>query len=223
MIRVTLFALSFFATIYTTTAIGKGGASAAERKKSTIGITGIYAGIADAALSAGAAAYVLLSEDVTVGVGLLQGSEDLTASIPASGMIVADKVTVASQFTYGYGRFFLGNSFNVMAGLGMMSGEIVMNVRDDVSNFRLDTTLSLSGMVVPLAIGNHWRFGPVVFGIDYFQGFYFLSGESKASVSASDTTTDSLQEFSDDLAKLGDTLVDGTLLALGVISLGIEF
>lgn len=199
------------------------GASAATRASKKYGAEVLFTPVSDFMLQFGVGGHYTLSPKIQVGFDYLTGSKDIVGEFQKTGSVEVTKATLSGMAAFAYGRYFFGNSFNAMAGLGIRNATGTLRVEDTSTKEFFESKLSISSFVMPIAIGNHWSFdNGFSIGCDWVAAFVPLSGSAKTTSSTNISDPD-IDKFYDDFQKTGDSLAKTTSLTLALTSIGWQF
>jgi hypothetical protein len=121
-----------------------------------------------------------------------------------------------------HARYFLGNSFNILTGLGYRAADLKLDFQDQLLG-RIEGDLKVQSIAIPFFIGNHWTWaGGFTFGFDWIGAWIPVSGKTQASIKGNLPQKD-LQELTDISARLGDGLSKTTTFTLFLTSIGWAF
>ena len=198
------------------------GNSESVRAKKRFGAELQYTPVSDFVLKYGARAFFNVSSSLQLGLSYLGGSEDLASQLPSEGDVTVKKADLSGNAIFGYLRFFPGNTFSATIGLGYRGASAEYAIQD-TSGHEIDGKLSISSIVIPIAVGNHWTWrNGFTLGCDWIAAFVPLSGSSKSTLSGSLTDADA-KTLNDDFVSLGDKLAKQTTFTLLLTSVGFMF
>ena len=100
----------------------KGSKSRDIRNSQTANIDILYTPVSDFVLSFGGGGSYNAKPDLALGLHYLTGSKTTHYDSTGNGVTVKGDATIHGSAGYVYGRYFFGNSFNMMAGLGVRTG-----------------------------------------------------------------------------------------------------
>lgn len=121
-----------------------------------------------------------------------------------------------------HARYFVGNSFNILTGLGYRSAAIKLNLKDKLLG-SVDGDLTVQSIAIPFFIGNNWTWSSgFTFGCDWIGAWIPVSGKTQASIKGNLSQKDR-DEFVDVGAKIGDGLAKTTSFTLFLTSIGWAF
>ena len=196
-----------------------GGESHMARTKHPHSAALLYTHLSDFILSYGASGAYGVSPDLQVGGLFLMGSKSKDYS--ETSTIKSSAKYTGSAFSL-YGRYFIGNSFNMFSGLGYRQAKVTYSIQD-TSGIKLDGTLSIQSVVIPLFLGNAWTWGSgFTLGVDWIGMFLAVSGSAKSELSGNlDSTI--LKSFNDSFVTEGDRLAKSNSLTLFLTTVGWAF
>jgi hypothetical protein len=167
----------------------------------------------------GTRAFYQAGDHVQFGVLYLGGSADLKDKYTPSASVTVSNLRGTSMALWGYGRFFVGNSFSVTSGLGYRSASITLDIADN-RGLGLSGTVSATSFVIPVAIGNHWSWeNGLTIGCDWISVMIPITSASSSTTSTNlgQSTLTTFSEFMDEQAVKISKTISGTL---GLVSIG---
>lgn len=178
----------------------------------------LYTPLSDFLLKFGAQLQWTPSPSLQLGLLALTGSETTTSSYEG-GIVTRSGSGSALSL---HARYFLGNSFNILTGLGYRTADLKLDFQDKLLG-RIEGDLKVQSVAIPFFIGNHWTWaGGFTFGFDWIGAWIPVSGKTQASIKGNLPQKD-LQELTDISARLGDGLSKTTSLTLFLTSIGWAF
>jgi hypothetical protein len=179
----------------------------------------LFTPLSDLFLSYGAQAHYIKSPKLQIGFLALSGT--MTKSYATTSFAGSSKAQ-GSVLSINP-RYFFGNSFNVMTGLGYRSINIEWKFTDKSLSAEIDTKVKVSGVALPIFTGNHWTWSNgFTIGVDWIGAWIPLSPKSVTSVSG--TAPDSLlEEFSDIVQDELGKISNKTTFTLALTSIGWAF
>lgn len=212
------------ATSATATPESGEGASQIARSNKKIGLDALYTPLSDYALSYGAAGSYNLSPRINTGFALLMGTSTVSQSETENGVEYKAEAKITGSAYYAYGRYFLGNSFNVTGGLGLRSATINYNAQaGNGAVVALNGKVEIQSIVLPLYIGNRWSFDSgFTIGCDWIGAMIAVTGSAKSSLEGN-IDNQTIKNFNQDFLDLGNSLAHKSSLTLFLTSIGWAF
>ena len=187
------------------------------RKTKKFEVDALFTPSSDFMLRYGASFAKSLSPNLRIGLTYLGGSKNKDFS---EGTVKSTAV-LTGMAVYGEGRFFVGNSFNVVSGIGYRSALIDAQISD--STFDVRPKITVQSIVVPLFLGNAWTWNSgFTLGVDWIGAFIPISGSAKSSLTGNLTSRDA-SALNDIILQDGQNLAKETSLTLLMTSLGWAF
>lgn len=198
--------------------------SGAIRSRRPFGLQLQYTPFSDFALSNGGGLSFNVGSRLQFGGSYLTGSKDQKSNIDGASKFLL--TTFAGQ---AYARWYpMAGTFSISAGLGHRQAHIEYRVETKSSDLFIAGELTVTSLVAPIFIGNHWFLNNgLFFGCDWIGVYFPLSGASKSKTtsnlgeSASEQST--LQNLNDKLKKIGDGLAKSKSATLALLSIGYQF
>ena len=195
-------------------------ASAAARAKRRFGASLLVTPVSDFVLQYGLNVFYEFGRSWQFGAMYLAGSKDIKSQLPASDGIDITKATISGMAAVGYARYFVGNSFNLLAGLGSRSATAAYRVEDTKTSDYLEGHLTIQSIVLTAAIGNHWTWANgFTLGCDWLAAMVPLSGGSQSTTSGR-LAGQNVTNVDDQFKSVGDKLAKTTSLTLALTSVG---
>lgn len=183
----------------------------------------LYTPLSDFILQYGIGGSYNMKPNFAIGMHYLSGSKTMSYESSDNGSKVTGDAKLQGSAGYVYGRYFFGNSFNMMAGLGVRTGTIEYTLAESSANLKLNGKVDIQSLAAPVFIGNRWTFvSGMTIGCDWIGAFIPLSGKAKSTLDGnipSSTLSDLNQKF----VSLGDELAHKTSLTLFLTSIGWAF
>ena len=183
----------------------------------------LYTPLSDFILQYGVGAAFNMKPSLAIGIHYLAGSKTINYASTEGGSKVTGEAKLQGSAGYVYGRYFFGNSFNMMAGLGVRAATMEYTLAESSADLNLNGKVDIQSLAAPVFIGNRWTFASgMTIGCDWLGVFIPLSGKAKSSLDgnlSSSTVTDLNQKF----VSLGDQLAHKTTLTLFLTSFGWAF
>lgn len=178
----------------------------------------LYTPVSDFILQFGAQAQLVRSPSLQLGFLLLTGSE-MWGQDYERGVI---KLTGNGTSFSLNARYFLGNSFNVLTGLGYRAATVKIDI-EHISLGQVAGDFKVQSATIPLFIGNQWTWpGGFTLGVDWIGAWIPISGETQVSLKG-DLPQKDLEELTDLFMDAGDGLGKKTSLTLLLTSIGWAF
>lgn len=128
----------------------------------------------------------------------------------------------ASSFSF-QARYFFGNSFNVLTGLGYRAVKYKIDAENMLLMRFIEGDLGARGATLPLFIGNQWTWsGGFTLGVDWIGVLLPLSGQAEVTLNG-DVPQETLDALTEDLMKVGDKLSKRVWGILFLTSIGWSF
>ncbi|MCX6119804.1 MAG: hypothetical protein NT027_19895 [Proteobacteria bacterium] len=192
--------------------------SRAIRATKKFGINFLYTPLSDFMLQYGVSTGMGLTKNLNLSLRCQFGDKKLDDN---SNGIQTNATLSGLVFDFN-GRYFFGNSFNLLFGVGMRQGSLEYYIADS-NGQKIEGDMIFRSFVVPLAIGNHWIWGSgVTFGIDWI-GAYFPFANGVTSNFSGTVSGSDAKRYENDLIQLGDETGKKTSLTLFLTSLGYSF
>ena len=193
------------------------------RKTQTANAELLYTPLSDYVLSYGVGGSYNMKPNLALGLQVLMGSETVNYSSTDQTSTVSGNAKLQGTVGYLYGRYFFGNSFNIMAGLGVRSATIKYLIEESSLKLALDGKIDIQSIALPVFIGNRWTFKPgFTIGCDWIGAFVPLSGSAKSSLSGN-VPNELISDLNDKYLSLGEDLAHKTSLTFFLTSLGWAF
>ena len=174
--------------------------------------------VSDFLLQFGAQGQLVRSPTLQLGFLLLTGSETWEQDYE---FIVVNNKGNGTAFSL-HARYFWGNSFNVLSGLGYRAA----TVKGDIEHISLGSftgDLKFQSVIIPLFMGNQWTWpGGFTLGVDWIGAWIPISGQTQVSISGGLPEND-LEELTHQLLEANDGLSKKTSLTLFLTSIGWAF
>jgi hypothetical protein len=178
----------------------------------------LYTPVSDFILQFGAQAQLVRSPSLQLGFLLLTGSE-MWGQDYERGVIKLTGNGTSFSLT---ARYFLGNSFNVLTGLGYRAATVKIDI-EHISLGQVAGDFKVQSATIPLFIGNQWTWpGGFTLGVDWIGAWIPISGETQVSLKG-DLPQKDLEELTALLMDAGDGLGKKTSLTLLLTSIGWAF
>ncbi len=178
----------------------------------------LYTPVSDFILQFGAQAQLVRSPSLQLGFMVLTGSETWGQDYDF-GVVKNNGNGTAFSLT---ARYFLGNSFNVLTGLGYRAATVKIDIEHMVLG-QVAGDFKVQSATIPLFIGNQWTWpGGVTLGVDWIGAWIPISGETQVSFKG-DLPQKDMEELTDLFMDAGDGLAKKTSLTLFLTSIGWAF
>ncbi|MEI6833103.1 MAG: hypothetical protein WCL28_03845 [bacterium] len=178
----------------------------------------LYTPVSDFILQFGAQAQIVRSPSLQLGFMVLTGSETWGQDYER-GVIKLNGNGTAFSLT---ARYFLGNSFNVLTGLGYRAATVKIDIEHIVLG-QVAGDFKVQSATIPLFIGNQWTWpGGFTLGVDWIGAWIPISGETQVSFKG-DLPQKDMEELTDLFMDAGDGLAKKTSLTLFLTSIGWAF
>jgi hypothetical protein len=178
----------------------------------------LYTPLSDFLLQYGAQIYLARGPSLQIGFLVLTGSE-VKETEDVRGKVIFGGSGVSLSI---HGRYFLGNSFNILGGLGYRSAALKLEVEDKVLG-TVEGDLKVQSAIIPIFIGNQWTWkSGFTFGVDWIGAWIPVSRKTQASFKG-DLPKQDLDELTDMSLDIGDGLSKTTSLTLFLTSIGWAF
>jgi len=179
----------------------------------------LFTPVSDFYLSYGAQAHYIKSPKLQLGFLALSGT--YTDSFDATSLV--GEANAQGSVLSVNARYFFGNSFNVISGLGYRSANIDMKFTGKLLLAEIDANVKVSGLVLPIFLGNHWTWSNgFTLGVDWLGAWIPLSPSTETSVSgnAPESLLEEARDTShDEFAKAANK----TTFTLALTSIGWAF
>ena len=183
----------------------------------------LYTPLSDFVLQGGLGVSYNMKPDLGLGVHYLTGSKSISYESSDNGSKVTGSAKAQGSAGYAYGRYFFGNSFNMMAGLGMRNATIDYTIEESSLNLKLKGKIEIQSIAVPVFIGNRWTFSSgFTIGCDWVGAFIPLSGKAKSSLDGN-LSSSTIAEINEKFVSMGDDLAHKTSITLLLTSIGWAF
>ena len=148
---------------------------------------------------------------------------DISGDFADQGSVHVTRADLTGTAVWGYARYFLGQSFNVLAGFGLREAKANLRIEDTATDQFFESNLKVSSMVLPLALGNHWVYdGGFTIGCDWLAVLVPITGTASTQ-SSSNIDDPGIDKVFDDFQTLGERLAKSTSLTLGLTTVGWQF
>ena len=197
--------------------------SKAIRKTQAANVELLYTPLSDYVLSYGVGGSYNLKPNLALGLQVLMGSKTVNYSSTDQASTVSGNAKIQGTVGYVYGRYFFGNSFNMMTGLGVRSASIKYILEESSLKLAVDGKIDIQSIALPVFIGNRWTFkSGFTIGCDWIGAFVPLSGSAKSSLSGN-LPNEMISDLNDKYLSLGKDLTHKTSMTLFLTSLGWAF
>lgn len=183
----------------------------------------LYTPVSGFLLSFGGGASYNVKPDLALGIQYLTGSKTIHDEMTDNVITVKADATLQGSAGYVYGRYFIGNSFNMMAGLGVRTATIKYTMEEESLNLKLNGKIEIQSITVPVFIGNRWTFqSGFTLGCDWIGAFIPLTGSAKSTLDGN-LPNSLITELNDKFVSDGNDLAHKTSLTLLLTSVGWAF
>ncbi|MCX6118594.1 MAG: hypothetical protein NT027_13710 [Proteobacteria bacterium] len=187
--------------------------SESARSGQKFGLGLLYTPASDFVLSSGVYGASYLSSKLQVGARYIGGSKKLDVSETQGTTTYYATATLTGYLFDIDARYFVGNSFNILGGLGFRSANIKYSIEDRATT-SVSGNITISSIVLPISIGNSWTWSNgFSIGCDWLGVQVPLSGSTKSSLSGT-LSADTAKKLNEDLVNTGDKLAKTTSLTL---------
>ncbi len=205
------------------TALAQDNAGPRNSKKISAGV--LYTPLSDFVLQYGVGGTFMLNQDMQLGFNVLTGSDSLP-ELPEEDLVEVTQADLSGMAVYGHMRYFFGDTFYVLGGLGYRSATFDYKIEDKTSNDYLKGDLEISSVIAPIAIGNQWNWdGGLIVGVDWLTYMLALSGSSEGSTETTfgGATGADVEALNDDMVEVGDQLSKTSTLTLALVYIAYGF
>jgi len=183
----------------------------------------LYTPLSDYVLSYGVGGSYNLKPNLALGVQILAGSEILKFSAADQTATAYGSAKLQGTAGYIYGRYFFGNSFNMMTGLGVRSATVKYHIEESSLKLAVDGKIDIQSIALPVFIGNRWTFkSGFTIGCDWVGAFVPLSGSAKSSLSGN-LPNELISDLNKSFLSVGEGLAHKSSLTAFLTSLGWAF
>jgi hypothetical protein len=194
--------------------------SARSSTRSSVGL--LYTPVSDFFLKYGASGSYHMSSKLHLGAAFLTGSYSQSLSETSGSNTARATLNGTGMAAYGTARYFVGNSFNVLSGVGYRKATLDYTISDSLGT-KVDGKIDIASIVVPVFIGNSWSWdGGFSLGVDWIGAYVPLSGSSKGSIKGN-LSSSTLTSLNDDLVDMGHGMSKRSSLTLLLTSLSWSF
>jgi hypothetical protein len=193
------------------------------RENQTANIDVLYTPLSDFVLSYGAGGSYNISSNLSLGVQYLTGQKTIHESSTDETSTINKDAKLVGSAAYLSGRYFFGNSFNLLMGLGLRAATIDYSAEEPSTQLAIKGKVDIKSVVLPIFIGNRWTFkSGFTVGCDWIGAFIPLTGTAKASVEGN-LPQSYIDDINDDYLDMGKKLAQKTSYTLFLTSLGWSF
>jgi len=197
--------------------------SKAIRKTQAANVELLYTPLSDYVLSYGVGGSYNLKPNLALGVHILAGSETLKFSGANQTATAYGSAKLQGTAGYVYGRYFFGNSFNMMTGLGVRSAKVKYHIEESSLKLAVDGKIDIQSIALPVFIGNRWTFkSGFTIGCDWIGVLVPLSGSAKSSLSGN-LPNELISDLNKSFLSVGEGLAHKSSLTAFLTSLGWAF
>jgi hypothetical protein len=178
----------------------------------------LYTPLSDYLLQFGAQAQLVRSPSLQLGFMVLTGGETWEQDYDF-GFVKNNGIGTVFSL---HARYFLGNSFNILSGIGYRAATVKGDI-EHISFGSFKGELRFQSVIVPLFVGNQWTWpGGFTLGVDWIGAWIPLSGQTQVSMTGGLPEKD-LEELTNWILKANDGLSKKTSLTLFLTSIGWAF
>ena len=176
--------------------------------------------------------YYNLSSDFSLGLMYSSGELDLASALTETSGIVITEAKVSGSIVGLAARYFTGNSFYLLGGIGQRSIEMGVGLKSTAIDYGIEGSVEASSTVVVLSIGNQWQWSSgFSLGVEWFGYASAFGAEATSSFkesgalasTVSGSTKEDMEKLRKDAQEAGELLGETGSIRLFVISLGFAF
>jgi hypothetical protein len=198
--------------------------SGAVRAQKPIGLSFNVTPVSDYMLMYGGNASFSFGPDFESSLMVLAGSQDFKKIFPEDAQFAVTKANGSAFQIMANGRYFFGNSFSVLAGLGYRNGTVSFDVSAKQSQVSVASKATAQSVILFSAIGNHWAFdNGFTLGCDWIAASLPLSQSGSHTLTTTGLTASEQTTLKNIMSDLATDLGGITSLTLALVNVGYRF
>ncbi len=197
--------------------------SARDAKESRFGANILVTPLSDFTLQAGIEVVYNASSNWQFGLTSLSGREDISESAPKEKDVSVTIAKLSGNAAFTYFRWFNGNSFGFLGGLGYRKATIDYQVESNTTKDFIEGQADISSVIGVLGIGNRWSWeNGFTIGCDWAVAMVPISGSAKTTTRGT-LSNAQITDINDTFSELSKKLSNSTSLTLLLTSIGYVF